>query len=420
MPTLRIVSETVPCECNIKEEADAGVHQAMADIVAALTAPLTPEEVAPRRKESAHPSRVVFKGQLEEFNRFFYKRGWGDGLPLLPPTEEAVREMLAGTDLPPDHIVGKVEPRHGKATVEKIAINAVMAGALPIHLPVLIACVEAVCDPNAGLGSYGTSTASWAPFWIINGPVRNEVRVNCSSGAMSPGDIANAAIGRAMGLIIKNLGGARKAVEDMGIYGNPAKYSMVIGENEEASPWEPIHVERGFTRDESAVTLFFPNCYSQLWQYGSEAREILATVAYNLQPARSGMTCLLMTPQHAKALAGAGWTKPMIRKYVYEYGRVPAYRHPSTHEGGGWTIKGPDAVAPGVMDACAILPSPAHLLVLVTGGPGAYLGIASGSGYAAGPGAVSAGFVTKKIALPAGWNKLVAKYRTLVPAYERY
>ena len=414
MPAVRIVPETVPCECNIKEAADAGIHAAMAGIVDALTKSLSAEEQAPQRKERAKPSRFAFKGQLEEFNRFFYKRGWGDGLPLMPPTDAAVREMLTGTDLPPEHLVAEIEPRHGKATVERIAVNAVMAGALPAHLPILIACAEALADPRAHLGAYGTSTGSWMPFWIINGPVRHDIRVNFSSGAMSPGDIANAAIGRAMGLVIKNIGGVRKAIEDMGVYGNPGKYSCVIGENEEASPWAPLHVEEGLAADESAVTLFFPNCYSQIWQYGSDDKGILGTLIYNLPPGRSGLTCLLMTPTQAKTLAQNGWTKPMIRKYVYEFGRVPAYRHPSFHDGGGWTKRSPETIPPHAMDSATIVPSPEHIRVLVAGGPGAFMGLACGGGLPGGQ------FVTKKIRLPSHWTKLAAKYRSLVPVYEKY
>lgn len=414
MPGVRIVAETVPCECSLEEVAEAGIDEALPRILEALTKPLAPAEASPQRKESATPGRVAFKGELEEFNRYFYKRGWGDGLPLLPPTEVAVREMLTGTDLPPEHVVGKIEPRYGKATVEKIAVNAVMAGALPVHMPILIAAVEAVTEPSAHLGAYGTSTGSWMPFWIINGPIRNEVHVNCGSGALSPGDVANAAIGRAMGLIIKNIGGARKAVEDMGVYGNPGKYSCVIGEHEEGSPWEPLHVEQGLALDESAVTLFFPNNYLQIWQYGSETRELLSTYTYNLPPGRGGLTCLLMTPAHAAALAKDGWTKPMIRKFVYEYGRVPAYRHPSAHAGGGWTKRSPETVAPHPMDAVAIVPSPDFIKVLVAGGPGAFVGIACGGGL---PGAR---FVTKKVRLPAAWSRLIAKYNSVVPKYERY
>ncbi|OFZ87992.1 MAG: hypothetical protein A2V78_04775 [Betaproteobacteria bacterium RBG_16_64_18] len=139
MPVVRIVPQTVPCECSVKEDAEAGIGQVMAQILDALASPLTAEEASPKKKESEPLSRIVFKGDLGEFNRFFYKRGWGDGLPLLPPTEEAVREMLTGTDLPSDHVVGKIEPRYGKATVEKIAVNAVMAGALPTYMPILIA-----------------------------------------------------------------------------------------------------------------------------------------------------------------------------------------------------------------------------------------------------------------------------------------
>jgi hypothetical protein len=414
MPLVRIVPETVPCECSVKEDADAGIRSAMADIIEALTKPVSAEEQAPQRKERGTPARIVFKGQMDEFDRFFYKRGWGDGLPLRPPTEAAVREMLSGTDLPPEHVVGEIVPRNGKATVEKIAVNAVMAGALPTHMPILIACAEALADPRAHLGAYGTSTGSWMPFWIINGPVRNDVHVNCGSGAMSPGDIANAAIGRTMGLIIKNVGGARKAIEDMGVYGNPGKYSCVTGENEEMSPWEPLHVEQGFARDDSAVTLFFPNCYSQIWQYGSDDKGILGTLIYNLPPGRSGLTCLLMTPTQAKTLAHKGWTKPMIRKYVYEYGRVSAYRHPSFHDGGGWTGRSPETVPPSAMDSTAIVPSPDHIRILVLGGPGAFMGLACGGGLPGGQ------FVTRKISLPSAWTRLVAKYRSLVPTYERY
>lgn len=414
MPAVRIVAETVPCECNVKEEADSGIRQALDRIVDALVKPLAADEAAPKRKEKQAASRVVFRGQLEEFNRFFYKRGWGDGLPLLPPTEDAVREMLAGSDLPPDHVVAKIEPRNGKATVEKIAVNAVMAGALPIHMPILIACVEAVADPQAHLGAYGTSTGSWMPFWIVGGPVRNDARVNCSSGALSPGDIANAAIGRAMGLIIKNIGGARKAVEDMGVFGNPGKYSCVLGEAEEASPWEPLHVEDGLARGDSAVTLFFPNCFSQIWQYGSDDKELLNSVIYNLPPGRGGLTCLLLTPTQARTLAHKGWSKAMIRKFVYEYGRVPAYRHPSFYTGGGWTKRSPETVPPNPADAVPIVPNPDFIKIVVVGGPGAFVGIACGGGL---PGAK---FVTRKVALPADWPKLVAKYKTLVPTYERY
>ena len=149
-PGLRIVSEDVPPECTVMEQIEAGVGAVMDDIIAALTEPLTEEEKSPTPKEVEKPSRIVFKGNLEEVNRFFYRRGWTDGLPIIPPTEEKVAEMLTGTDLPSDHVTAKIIPRLGKATIEKIAINAVMAGALPTYMSLLIAGVQAVTDAGSG------------------------------------------------------------------------------------------------------------------------------------------------------------------------------------------------------------------------------------------------------------------------------
>ena len=210
-----------------------------------MTTPLTEEEKNPKQKEPEKYSRIAFKGSLEEVNRFFYKRGWSDGLPIIPPTEEAVAQMLTGTDLKPDHVVVKIIPRLGKATVEKIAVNAVMAGALPTYMPVLIAAVEAAYGPKSKKGPWQLgSTLSPAPFWIINGPIRNDLHVNFSSGILNPGDIANAAIGRAMGLIVKNIGGIRKGIEDMAVIGNPIKYTTVLAENEEESPGSLIMSNR--------------------------------------------------------------------------------------------------------------------------------------------------------------------------------
>jgi hypothetical protein len=396
--------------------ADEAIDRALDQIIDALTKPLTAEEASPKPKEKERPARAVFRGQLDEFNRFFYKRGWGDGLPLIPPTEEAVREMLTGTDLPPDHVVGQMVPRLGHATVEKIAVNAVMAGALPIHLPILIACVEACLDPGSRFSTYNVSTGSWAPFWIVNGPIRNDVRVNSGSGALSPGDIANATIGRAMGLIIKNIGGARKAIEDMGVLGNPGKYSSVAAENEEGSPWEPLHVDNSagidLGREASAVTLFFPNCYTQILPYGSDDKGILNGLIYNLQPGRGGMTCFMLTPNHAQILARAGWTKQKVKNFIAEFARVPAYRHRCYYDD-SLAYGRPWMTPMNPMDSMSIVTDPKLIEVFVAGGSGAFMGILCSS-------ANNETFVTKKITLPAQWSRLVAKYRTYVPAYERY
>ena len=260
MPGLRVLAESIASECIVPEQIEAGVGAVLEDIIAALTKPLTEEEKSPVR-EIVKPSRIVFEGSLDDVNTFFYKRGWTDGLLVKPPTEEAVLEMLKGTDLPPDHLVATCPPRLGKATVERIAINAVMAGALPTYMPVLIAGVQALIEYGYFQGQ-AVSAGSWAPCYLINGPIRHDLRVNSGPGVMSPGDMANATIGRAMGLIVKNIGGIRKGMEDMGTMGNPGKYTLVIAENEEESPWEPLHVQGSFEINDSALSIFMQDSVS--------------------------------------------------------------------------------------------------------------------------------------------------------------
>ena len=416
MPGVRIVPETIPCECTVMEDIEAGVSAVVDDIVVALTRQLTEEEKSPKPKKVEKLSRVVFKGDLQEVNQFFYKRGWTDGLSIIPPTEEAVEEMLKGTDLPADHVVGKIVPRLGKATVEKIAINAIMAGALPTYMPLLIAGVQALMDPKTNFGMWGVSTGSFAPFWIINGPVRNDINVNSGSGALSPGDIANAAIGRAMGLIIKNIGGVRKGIEDMGVLGNPMKYGMVIAENEEDSPWEPLHVEHGFNKDDSTVTVSMSHCYSQIWPYGMDDMGILNSVIYNIIPARRGLFCLVLPPQHARLLATKGWEKKEIKAFISEYARVPAYRHPMYWGIWIWAAKEKQRVPMNPMDSMPILRNPDWIRILVAGGSGIFIGLLVGVIVEG----TDMGWVTKKVELPVNWDKLVKKYKDIVPTYVLY
>lgn len=403
LPGIRSISENVPCESTVAADIEAGVVEVIDRIIEALTKPLSEQEKNPPPMDTEEKSRIVFKGNLEEVNRFFYRRGWGDGLPLVPPTEEAVAEMLTGTDLPLDHVVTRIIPRMGKATVEKIAVNAVMAGALPIHMPVLIAAVQTLEDPKARFDTFEVSTGSWAPFYILNGPVRKDIMVNCSSGALSPGDIANAAIGRAMGLIVKNIGGARKAVEDMGVLGNPGKYSLVIGENEEESPWEPLSVSRGFEKDENTVTVFFPNSYSQTIPMQTDDKGIIQAMINNVRG--GGMAGFLLIPAHAKYLANEGWTKQQVMEYILE--------NAVSNTGPGVPIESGDDTARRVFSDTS------SLIIVVAGGPGVFTGVLTSAGGGA-MGGFGNDFVSRKIELPANWDKLVAKYKNVVPNYARY
>lgn len=410
MPGLRFVSETVPGECSDSEKIRSCINDDIVDkIIAALTKPLTQQEKSPKVEVEELP-RIVFKGNLEEVNRFFYKRGWTDGLPIIPPTEEAVEEMLTGTDLPPDYLVTNLIPRPGKATVEKIAINAVMAGALPTYMPLLITGVHMLADPKSTYSRHGVSTGSWAPFWIVNGPVRKDVDVYGGIGALSPGHIANATIGRALGLIIKNIGGVRQGIEDMGVHGNPCKYSMVIGENEEESPWEPLHVERGLSEEDSAMTLFFPNSYVDVLPYSSDAKGVLNTVIYNIPPARGGLTCILVNPTYAKYCADEGWTKKEIERFVKEYARAPIDRHWEKTIG----VLPKELIPFTNSDSVPLITGDDQVIIVVSGKYSSYIGLAMGvflPWYT---------FLTKKVELPANWTQLIKKYKDVVPTYIRY
>ena len=360
---------------------------------------MTDEEKSPKKIEAEKTSRIIFLGDLEEINHFFYLRGWSDGLPVMPPTEETVAEMLTGTDLPADHVVAKIGPRSGKATVEKIAINAVMAGALPTHLPILISGVQALAERATRFDNYQDSQGSWVPFWIINGPVRNDIRVNCGVGIFSPGDIANATIGRAMGLIIKNIGGIRKGIEDAGSFGNPGKYTMVLGEYEEESPWEPFHLERGFKNEDSTLTVMFPNNFNWTFPMGLGVEGILNPLTNNVRG--FGLNIIMIPPGTAKILSENGYTKQKVKEYLAEHA-VPTspMRRPGSE----------DSDEPSHMP---FNPNTDHMIVLAAGGPGG-LYIASGAWIQ------WQEYVTKKIELPKAWDKIVAKYKNLTPVYAKY
>jgi hypothetical protein len=386
MPGVRFVTETVPCECSVEDKIVAGVHGAIGEVIDALTVPARAEELSPAPRPSEVTRGTVFSGELSEIQRFFYNRGWTDGLPVVPPTREAVDEMLTGTDLPADHVVGKIIPRLGKATVEKIAINAVTAGALPTAMPILLAGIDALLDPLSTFGTFEVSTGSWSPFYVVNGPIRRQLRINGGSGALSPGDLANATIGRAMAFIVKNIGGARKGVEDMGVLGNPGKYTMVVGENEEASPWEPQHVGSGFESEDNCVTVSFPNGYLQIVPRGSDVEGILRTIKSRLGQ-RWRQVTVIMAPAHAATMAEAGWSKADLVEHLERAN--PDYPANTTVT----SISGPESVR-----------------VIVAGGPGAWVGLALGVGR----------WVTKPIRLPTKWDEVVKRYAQYAPNYLRY
>jgi hypothetical protein len=411
MPVIRIVPETIVSESTVLATIEAAIEAVFDQVIALLTKPLTAEEKSPKSREPENPPRIVFKGTLQEINRFFYQRGWTDGLPIIPPTEEAVAEMITGTGLPAGTLVEKLEPRLGKATVERIAVNAVMAGCLPTYMPLLIAGVHALAA-NPGCGMMAVSTGSFAPFWLINGPAARDANIRATYGATSPGDIANASFGRAMGLITKNIRGIRKQIEDMGVLGNPGKYSWVAAENEADSPWEPFHVSRGFKKEDSTVSLMFPQSFQQMMPFYTSDKGILATVIGGLTPLRQGAFALLLTPNNAASLASAGWSKQAVIDFIIEKADVREgyFTHLGLPEGVVFdrgNVTGPGA-GPKIFYRSPRDPEPVQVFVL--GGFGSWMGFLQGGPLP----------ITKKVELPENWSQLVKKYKNVVPNYLRY
>jgi len=263
-----------------------------------------------------------------------YAAGVTDGLPVVVPTRERVERAVAASGRRADEIVARVAPALGLATVEKIATNAVMAGCRPEYLPVVIAGVEALCDDAFGLVGVSGTTDAVAPVFIVNGPIRATLDINAAAGALGPGWRANATIGRALRLVWANLGGARPGVISMSTFGNPARYACCFGEHEEASPWEPLHVEHGFARDDSTIAAIAGEPLQIVVDAQSRrAEDVLATVAKSLAVIGShrqtalGDTLVVMAPEHAATIGGDGWSKSRVQEFLWQE-TGPKFRAP--------------------------------------------------------------------------------------------
>jgi hypothetical protein len=238
-------------------------------------------------------------------------------------------------------LVALVPPNYGRATVEKIAINAVMAGCRPEYLPVVIAAVEAVCDESFDLHGVSATTNAPAPLVIVNGPIRHTLDVNCAAGVFGSGWRANATIGRALRLVCVNLGGARPGVVSMSTLAHPGRYTYCIGEHEVASPWPSLAVEHGFAPDDSTVALLAADAPIGVYDQRSRtAVDLLATVAgtmaviENHKMTHWGDTLLVLGPEHAKVIADDGWDKARARAFLFERLRRPVRELVPGRDGG--------------------------------------------------------------------------------------
>ena len=257
--------------------------------------------------------------ETEDILEVCYRNGWTDGLPVVPPTPERVERMLSGTDRDPDELIAAVPPKWGRATVEKIAINAVMAGCKPVYLPLILTAVAAITSEQFNLHGVQVTTSHVGPMLIVNGPIRKQLEINDGFNLFGQGYRANATIGRALRLICTNIGGALPGELDRAAFGHAGKYTCCIAEKEEASPWDAMHVDRGFQANDSTVTVFAAAGPQTVNDHGSNTAEgILNTISENIAAPgnSSGETLLVIGVEHAKTISEYGFSKADICRYI--------------------------------------------------------------------------------------------------------
>ena len=314
-------------------------------------------------------SRRVELAALEDEHEALFERGWSDGLPLVPPTEERVMRMLGGTTRKPDEIVAVVPPDLVEATVEKVAVNAVMAGCKPEYLPVVLAAVEAACSDTFNMHGVLATTMPVGPVLIVNGPIRRAIGMNSGMNVFGQGNRANLTIGRALQLVVRNVGGGRPGEVDRATHGNPGKISFCFAEDEEGSPWPPLSTDFGASAATSTVTLFAgegPRCIvDQLARDPESLARSLASSLRTLHHPKLVMVfdCFLaIGPEHSRVFREAGWSKEQVLARLNELLQIP----------GTELVRGAAGMAEGVPDhlADATLPKfrPGGLKIVHCGG----------------------------------------------------
>ena len=278
---------------------------------------------------SLHSRRVITATEEDDIEACF-DRDWSDGLPLVPPTEIRVVRMLTGTFRNPDEIIGAVPPDYGECTIEKIAINAVMAGCKPEYLPVVITAVEAALQDEFCMHGLLATTYFSGPLVLVNGPISRAIGMNSRGNALGQGNRANATIGRALQLVIRNVGGGKPGGVDRSVFGNPGKYSYCFAEDETNSCWESFAVEKGFTSDQSTVTLFAADGMQGIVDQKSREPESLARsfaaglrVVSHPKMVMAADAFLVISPEHERVFRNAHWSKQQLKDKLDELLMIP-------------------------------------------------------------------------------------------------
>ena len=259
---------------------------------------------------------------VDEVNALFEARGWTDGLPITPPTLARVEAMCASTTRAPSEVLGEVEPLRGEATVEKIAANAVMAGCRPEYFVVVLAAVEAILEPAFNMRGVQTTDENVAPLLIVSGPLAARLGINAGFGALGPGWRANAAIGRAVRLVMLNLGGGWPGAVSLAGLGQPGRYTLCLAERED-SPWPPLHVELGYRPEQSTVTVLRAETAINVTGGLAELASVMGSAASAFTMLYEGRVAVIVAPFVARRLAAEGWRKDDVRRWLHAQARVP-------------------------------------------------------------------------------------------------
>ncbi len=297
----------------------------------------------------------------------YYERGFSDGLPVVPPSEASVGAMLAAAGLGGAEVLGEVEARNTRITADKVAINAVLAGCLPEYMPVVVSAVKGLCDPAFGYHGIATSTGGASVVIIVNGPIAPRLGINAEDNAFGPGFRANMTIGRALRLLMMNAINTRPGKLDRSTLGNPGKISFCFAEHEAGSPWEPLHVERGFRPEQSTTTLFAADGVYQTYNQLSATPEPLL---YGMAGAIANLgaraivgqpdAVIVIGGEHAKVLRESGWSKRQVKECLFEHarqslaelkraGRLPGEIEPGDEQAWRHVVDDPD----GFIVVCA-------------------------------------------------------------------
>ena len=345
--------------------------------------------------------RVEVDASFDAIQDYYEQQGWTDGLPVVPATEDLVRRMLLPYGQDPSTSLGIVQPRNAKVTLEKLAINAVMAGCKPEHFPVVVAAVKAALKPDFNIASVQATTGGAAPAVIVNGPLAGELGINGDSGCFGPGYRANAVIGRAFRLFVRNVAGLIPGEMDKATLALPARYTFCFAENEERSPWQPRHEELGLDPTTSMVTLMgVRGMYTIMESTSPTGIQVLRTLVGSLrtigfsnyyQTGTGAQMALVLCPEHAAEIHASGLSKRDVSQYVFQNARMPLSRlegiaHYGNRNWPKWIDEtDPDAMIP-------IVGSADDVIVIVAGGDGRH------SAWLAGWGVTRV--VTQEIELP--------------------